>query len=84
MEEEEERQKLSYMVKELVHRLLSQNFPSNSLPLNPNFPKFHNSLCYALCLATHVCSTISLMSVGLGFVQRSANIQKLKINIINN
>jgi len=48
MEEEEDQQKLADLVKELVHRLLSQNLPSNSPPLNPNSPEFRNSLRYAL------------------------------------
>ncbi|KAK7285463.1 hypothetical protein RJT34_20236 [Clitoria ternatea] len=43
MEEEEDQQKLPDLVKELVHRLLSQ-----SLPPNPNSPEFQNSLRYAL------------------------------------
>ncbi|XP_061346388.1 gamma-tubulin complex component 3 [Gastrolobium bilobum] len=45
MEEEEDQQKLPDLVKELVHRLLSQN---DSQSPNPNSPEFQNSLRYAL------------------------------------
>lgn len=48
MDDEEEQQKLPDLVKELVHRLLSQNLPPNSAPLNPNTSDYQNSLRYAL------------------------------------
>lgn len=45
--EEEDQQKVSDLIKELVLRLLSQNPTSDSHPIDPNSPDFRNSLRYA-------------------------------------
>ncbi|GMY14294.1 gamma-tubulin complex component 3 [Fagus crenata] len=46
--EEEDHQKMSDLIKELVLRLLSQNPTSDSRPIDPNSPDFSNSLRYAI------------------------------------
>jgi gamma-tubulin complex component 3 len=45
--EEEDQQKVSDLIKELVLRLLSQNPTSDSRPIDPSSPDFRNSLRYA-------------------------------------